>query len=59
LPEKEIKTKEPKITQDTEVNLSLKIVNEMLSTSERLAITVNALNDEVKKLRKQGGQTTL
>lgn len=57
--QKQIKDPKPKITKDTKVELSLAIVNEMLSNQERLTVTVSKLNDEIKKLLEQGGQKTL
>lgn len=55
----EITAKRDKITEETEIKLSLKVVNEMLHNQERLTTTVAALNDEIKRIQKKGGQTTL
>jgi len=57
--QQEIKGKAEKITPETNVTLSLKIVNEMLHNQERLTTAVTALNDEIKTMQKKGGQQTL
>lgn len=57
--QEEIKDKKSKLTKDDKVELSLNVVNQMLDVEERLIRSITALNVEVKKLQKQGGQTTL
>lgn len=48
-----------KSAKDAEVNLSLNVVNQMISAMERQSTVMKALHDEVKKLQEKGGQKTL